>query len=1305
MKQMKRTNVSYGGGEGAYINKMSKKLLIITVFLVLLLIITEISYAAFDYLFIGKDNTISTSDVSLKLLESNKEIISLDNQLPISDEQGIKQINTGNVFDFSVETKTTQETNITYKLNIEKLEADEGYTNLSDEEIKIYLTDDKDNKLVGPIKISELDNYNLYEDINMHNNIDNTQIDKYRIRVWIDQDVQVKDWDANTKQQYKFKIGVASEEKQNLYVITYSPNGGVGTMKASIYDENTKSNLRKNTFTRGGYTFRGWAETKDGEVVYQDENVATNLTTKEERNKTLYAVWKPNTYTVTYNPNGGLLSLGFTSTTTNYPWIETDGVYKSGNYNINSSTSTMKSEEFTLTETGDISFDWAVSSESASYDYLYYTIYKDGTALSGTGTSTKIGGYSSSDTENNLTYKTVTKTLEAGTYYIEFTYKKDSSAHKGLDRGYVKNLIVPGYGKDETMKNSSFTVGQNNKLKQNQYKKEGYTFKGWSTKENSTNIEYQNQNDLSDIETNVKENQNINLYAVWEANKYTVNVVVNGGKVDTSSKQIEYNKNGTFNLTPSIDGTVGSVTCTNNQKGKVENNILTVSDITNNTTCTVTFKDTFTTLYEDGTLIINESIKNRNANITTHGTVTKEYEPMSDSNSYVMGENTQLWKNESSLIKSVVIGQTIQPVSTANWFYQLNYMEKGDFANLDTSQVSSMYQMFKDAGFKSTTFNLEGLSKWDTSKVTDMSHMFSYAGYNITTFNLNLLGWDTSQVTNMNYMFFDAGYNATTFNLDLSEWDTSKVTVMSDMFYNTGWNASIFELKGLSSWNTSSVTYMNDMFYSAGQYATKWSIGDLSNWNTSKVTNMNSMFRLAGSSATTWDIGNLSNWDTSSVTDMEYMFLNAGGDNATTFSLDLSGWDTSSVTNMNSMFRWAGSKATTWTVKIPKTTGSLTNTTSKWYGSSGAYAEPASGKSFTLPSIALTANVIIQEGTLASGETSTKKASVGDDVTFNIVPNDNTKSPLVTCTNNQIGTITNNVLTIKNITAATTCTVTFDSVSTVLYNDGTLIINENASNRNSNITIHGSVTKEYDAFSNSNSYVFSSETDQLWNAEAEEITNVDIGNIINPISTAYWFLGLVEVTDMDLSNLDVSNVTNMSEMFYGAGYNAKTWNVDGLSNWNTSKVMNMSSMFKSAGFNATTFNLNLLGWDTSQVTNMNYMFERAGSNAATWSVGNLSNWNTSKVTNMSYMFSSVGSSATIFDLNLSLWDTSKVTNMSGMFRDAGSSATTWTVTIPKTIGSLTNTTSKWYGSSESVYADPASGKSFTLLSSNRPGKT
>ena len=123
---------------------------------------------------------------------------------------------------------------------------------------------------------------------------------------------------------------------------------------------------------------------------------------------------------------------------TTYPWNIVEGLYKSTNHNHN--TTSNMTFKFKLFVPMVLKFDWSVSSESASYDYLYYTIKKDEQTLSGTGTSTKIGGISYGTSEANLTYKTVTKNLEPGEYELTFTYRKDSGGNSGTDTAYVKNI-------------------------------------------------------------------------------------------------------------------------------------------------------------------------------------------------------------------------------------------------------------------------------------------------------------------------------------------------------------------------------------------------------------------------------------------------------------------------------------------------------------------------------------------------------------------------------------------------------------------------------------------------------------------------------------------------------------------------------------------------------------------------------------------------------------------------------------------------------------------------------------------------
>ena len=125
------------------------------------------------------------------------------------------------------------------------------------------------------------------------------------------------------------------------------------------------------------------------------------------------------------------------------------------------------------------------------------------------------------------------------------------------------------------------------------------------------------------------------------------------------------------------------------------------------------------------------------------------------------------------------------------------------------------------------------------------------------------------------------------------------------------------------------------------------------------------------------------------------------------------------------------------------------------------------------------------------------------------------------------------------------------------------------------------------------------------------------------------------LSKFDGSNLDVSNVTNMSEMFWYASISDLT----SLANWDTSKVTDMRYMFAS---NSIGDLKPLANWDTSKVTDMRYMF---GVNKIS-DLKPLANWDTSKVTDMSAMFSA----NKISDLKpLANWKTSKVTNMSAMF--------------------------------------------------------
>ena len=138
-------------------------------------------------------------------------------------------------------------------------------------------------------------------------------------------------------------------------------------------------------------------------------------------------------------------------------------------------------------------------------------------------------------------------------------------------------------------------------------------------------------------------------------------------------------------------------------------------------------------------------------------------------------------------------------------------------------------------------------------------------------------------------------------------------------------------------------------------------------------------------------------------------------------------------------------------------------------------------------------------------------------------------------------------------------------------------------------------------------------------------------------SLEYGEQKIKNILELDLSNFDTSQVTNMFAMFSRM---SSLTTLD-LSSFDTSKVTNMQSMFFSMS-NLTS--LNLSNFDTSQVTNMSLMFFSMSNLTSL----NLSSFDTSKVTGMIGMFFGVSS---LTSLNLSSFDTSQVSGMSEMFRD------------------------------------------------------
>ena len=85
------------------------------------------------------------------------------------------------------------------------------------------------------------------------------------------------------------------------YTVSYDANGGGNTPASQTKTENVTLILTSTIPTRYGYTFRGWAISPTATTA--DYQAGGSYTANES--VTLYAVWKINAYTVSFDANGG----------------------------------------------------------------------------------------------------------------------------------------------------------------------------------------------------------------------------------------------------------------------------------------------------------------------------------------------------------------------------------------------------------------------------------------------------------------------------------------------------------------------------------------------------------------------------------------------------------------------------------------------------------------------------------------------------------------------------------------------------------------------------------------------------------------------------------------------------------------------------------------------------------------------------------------------------------------------------------------------------------------------------------------
>ena len=130
----------------------------------------------------------------------------------------------------------------------------------------------------------------------------------------------------------------------------------------------------------------------------------------------------------------------------------------------------------------------------------------------------------------------------------------------------------------------------------------------------------------------------------------------------------------------------------------------------------------------------------------------------------------------------------------------------------------------------------------------------------------------------------------------------------------------------------------------------------------------------------------------------------------------------------------------------------------------------------------------------------------------------------------------------------------------------------------------------------------------------------------------------------NLNDIDTSKITDMSYLF--AMFDAYNLSKIDISKWDTSNVTNMDSMFYCCKF----FNSDISKWDVSKVTNMNSMFEGCSKFNC-----DLSKWDVRNVRDMKYLFQGCSN----FSADLSNWKVNGQVELFNTFNRSSAEEPRW----------------------------------------------
>ena len=320
--------------------------------------------------------------------------------------------------------------------------------------------------------------------------------------------------------------------KTNEYTYRFNANGGAGSISDIKAKHGTSVKIPTSTFKKDYHTQTDWNTVAGGTgTKYVLGGTISGYSGKDGDVVTLYAQWRKNKISISYNANGGKMGIGSGA---DYK-IGTDGDILKG------SSKLMNTGIYGELITGEDTVNDLYNVYAVGYVTLVKTGYHTVTT-SDWNTQTDGSGKSY---DSMLAYKAT-----------DFADLKDSDKSVVLYANWKPNNYKVRYNGNGatsgTMTDSAHVYDTTKVLTRNAYARTGYTFTGWNTKSDGKGTAYSDGASVKNLTAN--KDGVVTLYAQWKANSYTLTYDANGGTVSTSSKTLQYGDAFGILPTPKRDG-------------------------------------------------------------------------------------------------------------------------------------------------------------------------------------------------------------------------------------------------------------------------------------------------------------------------------------------------------------------------------------------------------------------------------------------------------------------------------------------------------------------------------------------------------------------------------------------------------------------------------------------------------------------------------------------------------------------------------------------------------------------------------